>query len=149
MSKLKGQIILVDDEQYEEDFLKESLDLLEYDVTVKYFNSAVDGLDYIRQTNDDIFLIISDIHLMPMSGIELKKAIDEDPMLKFKAIPFVFATTVATKDTIELAYKHNVQGFFEKPAGLEKLSYMLSTIIKYWIINLHPNNRKFVTENQY
>lgn len=148
MSKLRGLILLIDDEEYEKDFLKESLGELDYDVSVKYFNNAKEGLEYIRQTKDDLFLIIADIQMLPMSGLELKEAIENDPAIKLKAIPFVFATAFATKENIDLAYKHNIQGFFEKPTDFKKLSAMLSVIIKYWIINLHPNKRGLVTENQ-
>ena len=143
MHKIPGEIILVDDEEYEEDFLNESLDKLEYVAIVKYFNSAEAALEYIRQSTHEIFLIISDIHMRPMSGLDLKKTLDEDPDLRLKAIPFVFATAMATQASINAAYELHVQGFFEKPTELNKLVELLSTIIKYWIINLHPHKREF------
>jgi CheY-like chemotaxis protein len=143
MHKIPGEIILVDDEEYEEDFLNESLDKLEYVAIVKYFNSAESALEYIRRSNHEIFLIISDIHMHPMSGLELKRILDEDANLRLKAIPFVFATAMATQASINSAYELHIQGFFEKPTELNKLVELLSTIIRYWIVNLHPHKNEF------
>jgi response regulator RpfG family c-di-GMP phosphodiesterase len=139
MSKLKGQIILIDDEQYEEDFLKNCLSELNYEVEVKYFETATQALDYLKNSKEDIFLIISDLHMPGMSGLELKEKIDTDPDMKLKSVPFVFATTAPTREGIIQAYKHNVQGFFKKPVDLNELKSTISIIIRYWTTNLHPN----------
>src|SRR3954466_15870564 len=128
MRKLSGEIILIDDEEYELELLNDVLHKLSYVATVKYFNDARDGIGYIRETNNHIFLIISDMQMHPMSGIELKEEIEKDPYLKIKAIPFVFATTYATEENIELAYKCNIQGFFEKPNTPNKLVDFFSII---------------------
>ena len=146
MHKIQGEIILIDDEEYEEDFLNESLDKLEYVAIVKYFNSAEAALEYIQQSTHEIFLIISDIHMRPMSGLELKKQLDSDANLRLKSIPFVFATAMATEASVNAAYEHNIQGYFEKPTELSRLVEMLSTIIRYWIINLHPHKSAFLNK---
>lgn len=137
--KLQGEIILIDDEQYEKEFLHEVLETLDYEIKVVYFDTASEALSYIRGTKKDIFLIISDIHMDDMSGIKLKEILNNDPNTRLKSIPFVFTTNHATKHNIDEAYTHNIQGFFKKPEGLKNLTLLFSTIIKYWLINLHPN----------
>ncbi|MCD6013303.1 MAG: histidine kinase [Flavipsychrobacter sp.] len=144
MRKLHGEIILVDDDEFELNFLKETLSNLSYEATIKYFNNARDGYGYIKETNNNIFLIICDIQMHPISGFKLKETIENDPEVKAKAIPFVFATTYATEENIELAYKYNIQGFFEKPTTPNKMVDFLSVIIQYWVINQHPNKNKHV-----
>jgi CheY-like chemotaxis protein len=148
MRKLSGEIILIDDEDYEATFLQEVLDKLSYKATIKYFNDARDGIGYIKETKNNIFLIISDIQMHPISGLKLKEMIENDPELKLKAIPFVFATTYATEENIDLAYMHNIQGFFEKPNTPNKMVDFFSVIIKYWLINLHPNQHKITYVNE-
>jgi len=143
MRKLKGQIILIDDEQYEEDFLNNCLAELDYDVEVKYFGTATEAFAYLKSSKEDTFLVISDMHMPGMSGIELKEKIDSDPDTKLKSIPFVFATTAPTKEGIIQAYKHNIQGFFKKPVDLNDLKSVISVIVRYWSINLHPNKSDF------
>jgi response regulator RpfG family c-di-GMP phosphodiesterase len=144
MEKLKGEIILIDDEEYEEEFLNTSLGELKYDVSIKYFNSAKAALHYLKYSEEEIFLIICDFHMPEMNGVEMKKEIDADPELKRKAIPFVFDSAVAIPEEVELAYKTGIQGYFKKPHSLQEMKEMLSVIIRYWIINIHPNKTDFV-----
>jgi CheY-like chemotaxis protein len=147
MKKIQGEIILIDDEEFELTLLNETLSNLSYEATIKYFSNALDGYGYIKETNNNIFLIISDLQMHPISGIKLKEAIENDPAVKIKAIPFVFATSYATEENIELAYRYNIQGFFEKPNTPNKMIDFLSIIIRYWIINQHPRNKHIHESN--
>src|SRR5437016_1083303 len=124
--KIAGEIILVDDERYEEEFLKEVLIALNYEIKVIYFDHAMDALDYIRKTHKEIFLIISDIHMGDISGIKLKEILNSDPTTVLKSIPFVLMSNHATKQNINEAYRHNIQGFFKKPVGLRNLTELFS-----------------------
>jgi len=74
-----------------------------------------------------------------MTGMEFKKAIDSDPELKTKSIPFIFTTFSTTKEKTTEAYDYRVQGYFKKTYTVDEQAEMLDIIIKYWIICLHPN----------
>jgi DNA-binding NtrC family response regulator len=136
--KLDGEIILIDNDKFEFDFLKEALRILNYDVRVVYLQTAKEGFEYLKQTKNQIFLIISEIDFDGMDGIALKKAINEEKNTHWKSIPFVFIANVATKATVDLAYQHEIHGLFRKPPKLEQLTDLFSAIIKYWMMNLHP-----------
>lgn len=140
MKKIPGKIILVDDEPYEKELLNVSLDRLGLEVDIKYFTNGLEVLDYLKTTKDDIFLIISDMDMPKMNGLELKKSIDRDPVLKKKAIPFIFQSSSATRFNIEKAYDNGVQGYFEKPTDMDVMAKQLDRIIGYWSICRHPNN---------
>jgi CheY-like chemotaxis protein len=137
--KLNGEIILIDNDEFEKEFLDSALKTLDYQVNVVYLKTAGEGFEYIKQTKKEIFLIISELEFQGMGGLELKKTINQEPNTHWKSIPFVFIANEATKATVDEAYKHNIQGLFKKPAHLEQLTDLFSVIIKYWIINLHPN----------
>lgn len=139
MIKLKGKIILVDDESYEKELLESSLKGLGWETRVEYFNDANDALEHLRQNKDEIFLIISDMNMPKMSGMDFKKAIDNDLGLRGKSIPFIFATSAAVKKEITEAYDYRVQGYFRKPNTTQEQADMLDIIIKYWIVSIHPN----------
>ena len=51
---------------------------------------------YMRKTKDELFLIISDMNMPKMNRLELKRAIDDDVILKKKSIPFIFSSNEAT-----------------------------------------------------
>ena len=137
--KVAGKIILIDDNEFEKELLIKSLKKLNWDIKVEHFSNPITVLNYLKETKEKIFLIISDVNMPQMSGIELKKAIDDDRELKLKAIPFIFSSTSPTLTEMREAYDYGVQGFFKKPGDLKGMTEMFDTIIKYWIICLHPN----------
>ena len=139
MIKLKGKIILVDDEGYEKEFLIAALQKRNWDVNVEYFDNAKKALNHLRENTDDIFLVISDMNMPEMNGMDFKKAIDKDLGLRGKSIPFIFVTSGSSKSKITEAFDYRVQGFFRKPSTPEDQADMLDIIIRYWIISSHPN----------
>lgn len=141
MKQVKGKIILIDDQKYEKSFLQESLKDQNWAIEVEYFNNAPDALKHLKENADDIFLIISDMNMPEMSGMEFKKTIDEDVFLRQKAIPFIFASSIITEDQVIQAYECRVQGYFKKPETIEEQAEMLEKIVQYWKSCIHPNKK--------
>jgi CheY-like chemotaxis protein len=139
MIKLEGKIILVDDDSYEQEALTYALKKRGWDSSVEYFDDARKALEHLKQNSDEIFLVISDMNMPAMNGMDFKKAIDTDPLLREKSIPFIFITSGSLKSEIALAFDYRVQGFFRKLDTTEEQADMLDIIIKYWIISSHPN----------
>lgn len=140
MKKIPGRIILVDDEKYEKDLLILALHKKEWEVEVDYYISAEIAIEHLKKYDkEEIFLIISDMSMPGMSGLDFKKVIDNDGILCKKAIPFIFASTSASRAQVTEAFNYRVQGYFEKPETIDEQAEMLDTIIKYWILAKHPN----------
>lgn len=146
MKKVKGKIILIDDSEYEKRFLEESLSDKNWEIEVDYFNKAKEALEHLKENVDNIFLIISDMNMPEMSGLELKKAIDGDSTLREKSIPFIFASTHISEEQVKEAYEYRVQGYFQKPETIDKQAEMLEKIVQYWKSCIHPN-KKFSNSN--
>ena len=145
MKNTPGKIILVDDEPYEKELLNVALDRLGLEFDIKYFTNGYDVLDYLKTTEDDIFMVVSDMDMPQMNGLELKRNIDSDPRLKKKAIPFIFQSSNSGKFHVEEAYNYGVQGYFEKPMNIEVMAKQLDRIVRYWSICRHPNNLHIAT----
>jgi CheY-like chemotaxis protein len=139
MKKLRGKIILVDKEKYEKNLLEIALLQKKWVAQVEYFPNAVAALKYLKETKDRIFLVISDMDLPEMSGLDFKRIMDDDPKLNIKSIPFIFASNSATKQSVAEAYAYRLQGYFKKPLTIEGQAEMLDIIIRYWIISRHPD----------
>ena len=75
-----------------------------------------------------------------MTGLELKKSMEDDPYLRAKGIPFVFISTNATKTSVRHAHALSVQGYFEKPNNMEEMKDMMRTLFAYWDRCKHINN---------
>jgi DNA-binding NtrC family response regulator len=141
MKQVKGKIILIDDNKYEKSFLQESLNDQNWEIEVEYFSEPKIALEHLKENADDIFLIISDMNMPEMSGMELKKTIDEDLFLREKAVPFIFASSHITKKQVREAYEYRVQGYFKKPKTIEGQAEMLEKIVQYWKSCIHPNKK--------
>jgi DNA-binding response OmpR family regulator len=84
------------------------------------------------------FLIISDINVPAMTGIQLKEKINENEYLRRKNIPFVFLTTASESNTIVKAYEILAQGYFIKPVNMGEVKEMIVKIVEYWKISSQP-----------
>lgn len=135
---VNGKIILVDDEKYEKDFLEHALNTNNWNIKVEYFNNVDDAISHLKENADEIFLIISDMDMPKVNGMEFKKLIDDDEYLRQKSIPFIFASNVIDRERIIEAYHLRVQGYFQKPMTPEDQAKMLEKIVQYWVDCLHP-----------
>jgi hypothetical protein len=74
-----------------------------------------------------------------MSGLELRKRLNENEFLRNKSIPFLFFSTAADPQQVQTAYKLTVQGCFKKPTTYLSLKRQLGLIIVYWNDCIHPD----------
>lgn len=140
MKSKPGPLIIIEDDLDDQEFITEILHSLGVTNTLLLFSDGTEALTYLQTTTDQPFLILCDVNLPKMNGIELRTEICNDDRLRKKSIPFVFFSTYAGRDTVAKAYELTVQGFFIKSASLQELQDTLSMIITYWSICKHPNN---------
>ena len=138
---LTGPIVIVEDDEDDQEFYSNTLSSLNIENEVIYFEEAEAAYRYLMNTEEKVFIIICDINLPGISGIEFKKNIHENPFLRDKSIPFVFLTTSSNKNSIIAAYNMMVQGYFVKPNSVAELTTLLDQIISYWKICKHPNSQ--------
>ena len=137
---IDAPIILVDDDAEDKELLIEALDELGIKNKLIRFENCIIAFDYLLRTTDIPFIIICDINLPKKNGIEFKRQIDEDPLLRSKSIPFVFFSTSTDKKSVDIAYKEmTVQGFFQKPNNFQDLKRVIKLIFDYWQECKHPN----------
>jgi CheY-like chemotaxis protein len=136
----KGPIVIIDDDKDDQETYADVLKELGIPNKILFFDDAKEGLDYLVSTEDQPFIILSDINMPGMSGLELKKIMQDDPYLNAKGIPFVFISTNATKVSVRHAHALSVQGYFEKPQNIEGIKHMLRTLFAYWELCKHINN---------
>lgn len=133
-----GPIIIIEDDADDQELLTEIFMELEIPNLLRFFDSSLQAFDYLLTGLEKPFLIISDINLPVMTGLELYKMIHGNESLKKKIIPFVFLTTTSDHKVIAQAYEMFVQGFFVKPASIQELKEMIRMIVDYWKICRRP-----------
>lgn len=137
---LHGPVVFVEDDAEDHEFIVEAYNALSLKNNLKVFSKAQEALEYLRTTTDRPFIIISEITLLGMDGLEFRKQIITDDYLRGKGIPFIFFTTNYDRADVQLAYELQVQGYFIKKYSIPETSRMLLKIMDYWVESYHPNN---------
>ncbi len=131
-------IVLLDNDAEELEFLEGVFGELRVPNELLYFSNGPDALQYLHTTKTQPFIIIADINMPGMDGIEFRRQINQDKNLRRKTIPFIFLTTTATQATVEQAYDMSVQGFFEKPKTFPAMVQLMDEVYRYWSVSKRP-----------
>jgi len=89
---------------------------------------AADGKEAIKVLADEwVDLVLTDINMPNMSGLELISEIKKDEMLK--SIPVVMVTTEGSEKRIQESMKLGASGYIKKPFLPEDIKRTLSAIM--------------------
>lgn len=137
----RGPIVLIEDDLEDIEIFNEVLKELEISNRLITFLNPSDAYHFLDSNDEQPFLIICDVNMSGMNGMEFKDKIDSNEKLKKKSIPFIFYSTAAEKKFVIEAYmKLTVQGYFKKGDNYQEIKSQLRRIFEYWRICLHPNN---------
>ncbi|MCW3125098.1 MAG: histidine kinase [Bacteroidetes bacterium] len=134
-----GPVIVIEDDQDDQDLLKEIFARLNYKNEVVFFADGNAALDYLNMNDVLPFLILSDINMPKINGMELRSKINTNEKLHIKCIPYLFFTTNANKESVIEAYSMAVQGFFVKPNNIKGLENSIRKIMEYWSECIAPS----------
>ncbi|MHA4843044.1 response regulator [Flavitalea antarctica] len=134
-----GPIIVIEDDIDDKDILIEIFNKLQFKNEVIFFSEGEKALDFLIHTEIEPFLILSDINMPKLTGIELREKIHTNEDLRIKCIPYLFFSTSAEQQHVVDAYSKSVQGFFVKPDSFEKLTRTIRIIVEYWQECESPN----------
>ena len=134
-----GPIIIIEDDTDDQDILSEIFNELNYTNQILFFSDSQQALDYLIDTYTEPFLVLSDINMPKLNGIELREKVHNNEDLRLKSIPYLFFTTSAEQKHVVDAYSRSIQGFFIKPNSYDQLKSMLIKIVEYWQECQSPN----------
>ncbi|MFH1673139.1 MAG: response regulator [Pseudomonadota bacterium] len=81
-------------------------------------------------------LVLLDLKLPGVDGIDVLKQIKEEPQLK--KVPVVMLTTSERAEDIELCYKHHANSYLTKPVGYKEFEEKIRSLDFYWMILNKP-----------
>jgi CheY-like chemotaxis protein len=136
----KGPILIVDDDNDDQEIYADAIKEIGIPNEIRFFASGQEALDYLLLTGEQPFIILSDVNMPLMNGIQFKEKIQQDNYLREKSIPFVFISTNASALIVRQAHNLSVQGYFEKPDRMENVKNMLRKLFDYWELCKHINN---------
>jgi hypothetical protein len=108
--------------------------------------NGVEALEMLRGTDaqppqpprvpEDRRLILLDLNMPRMGGIEFLRELRADPALRHITV-VVLTTSDEERDKVD-AYNLNVAGYILKPVTLSAFVEIMATLNKYWTVNELP-----------
>ena len=121
------KILVIDDEELVAESLKKFLKREGYDVNIA--KSGIEAMERIKKT--DFNLIVSDIRMPDMNGIEIIKEIREYLRQNEKqSIPEIFITGYASKENLKEAEELNVVDYIYKPFNIKEFLVIINRNLK-------------------
>lgn len=115
------KILIVDDNPNMSSLLVEMLEVFQYNAT-----RASDGHDALQKLNeDDIAMVITDMRMPKMTGLELLKAIKE----KRPKLPVVVISGYSVDEEDSDFVKTKADGFLNKPFMMADIEQLLTDLL--------------------
>jgi DNA-binding NtrC family response regulator len=135
-----GEIIIIEDNEEDRNVLEYVFEKLSYPNRRAYFKDGASVSAYLKAPYDKPFLILSDINLPYLDGVDLNTQLSTDIEIRRTGIPYLYLTKESTHGLIIDVYSKLAQGFFIKPSSPKDLISTLKTIIDYWRVCAIPFN---------
>jgi len=141
------RILIVDDSPKDVELTIEALSERNLANEVVVAEDGVEALDYLNRRNKfadfdngNPVVILLDIKMPRMDGIELLRIIRADPM--FKLIPVIMVTSSREERDLVESYKLGANSYVVKPVDIFQFIDAIKTLGQYWaIINEPPPPR--------
>lgn len=134
-----GPIIVIEDDRGDQELLSIVFHELNLMNEIIFIEDSEKALEYLTDSEIEPFIILSDMNMPKLNGIELREKIHTNENLRLKCIPYLFFSTSAEQSYVVDAYSKSVQGFFVKPYSYDKLLRVIRIIVEYWQECESPN----------
>jgi len=141
-------ILIADDDEEDRMLARDALEESRLANTLYFVHDGVELLDFLfrrgqyvdPETSPRPGLILLDINMPRMTGLEALREIKRDPALR--RIPVVILTTSRADEDIIRSYDLGVNSFISKPVTFEGLVDVMRLLGTYWfeIVDLAPGS---------
>jgi len=130
-------ILLVEDDEIDVMSVKRAVKELKITNRLIIQSNGEEGLHYLNENTTHLpGIILLDINMPRMNGIELLKALKDHP--KFKQIPVIMLTTSKEESDKIAAFSLGIAGYMIKPVDYQKFVEIIKTIMHYWTLSDKP-----------
>jgi CheY-like chemotaxis protein len=133
----KKPILLVEDDAVDVMTVKRALKEIHITNRLEAVGNGEEALEYLRdEKNEKPCIILLDLNMPRMNGIEFLKIAKQDELLKM--IPVVILTTSKEdRDKVE-SFKLSIAGYMIKPVDYQQFVEVIKTINIYWTLSELP-----------
>ncbi|MBN1359413.1 MAG: response regulator [Sedimentisphaerales bacterium] len=131
-------VLLVEDDAIDAMTVQRAFKDLKLTNPLAHVTNGEEALDYLRNPeNEHPCVILLDLNMPRMNGVEFMRVAKADPDLK--RIPIVVLTTSTEDSDVIDSYKLSVAGYIVKPVDYRKFVEAIRTIDLYWTISELPS----------
>lgn len=132
-------ILLVEDDEVDVMNVKRAFKKNHIQNPLLVAGNGLEALEILRSDHLEVprpKIVLLDLNMPKMGGIEFLKELRKDPELASISV-FVMTTSNEDSDKVE-AYNLNVAGYILKPLSMERFIEAVSTLKSYWMLCEFP-----------
>lgn len=135
--RLHDPILLVEDDQVDQKAIQRAFHDLKIVNPITIARNGKEALAHLRESETKRpCLILLDLRMSVMSGIEFLEAVKKDEHLKL--IPVVVLTTSKEDQDLTRSFALGAAGYMVKPVDYTQFLNVVKTIHLYWVLSLTP-----------
>ncbi|GAQ48809.1 response regulator [Flavobacterium psychrophilum] len=126
-------ILLIEDDTIEIMKFNRVLKTIEANHKIIEANNGEEALEILKEKENTPDIIILDLNMPRINGIEFLGILKQDPVLKY--IPAIILTTSNNHTDILECYKIGIAGYVLKPLKYDNYVDRIKKMLDYWSIN--------------
>jgi len=126
-------VLLIEDDTIEVMKLNRTISKLQLNHTIIEANNGDDALKILNQNEGLPDIILLDLNMPKINGIEFLSILKKDE--KLKHIPTIILTTSNNKNDLHECYKIGISGYVLKPLKYDEYVSKVEKVLSYWSIN--------------
>ena len=129
------EILLVEDNPGDVRLTREAFKELRITNELHVITDGTQALDFMHGRNEDesspaVDLVLLDLNLPKVDGIEVLKEIKTDPVLK--RTPVIVLTSSAAEDDIVRSYENYTNAYITKPVAPDQFVDVIQSLEEFW-----------------
>lgn len=142
-----GDILVVDDSAKDVRLIREVLREQGLKHRLHIAHDGGEALRMLRRQppHDDLpspDLVLLDINLPTLSGVEVLESIKQDPELRM--LPVLMLSTSRADSDVSACYARHANGYLVKPSNYDEFADLMQLTLRYWLERTQPPPRPTV-----
>lgn len=129
----KLTILLIEDDLIEVMKVKRTISSFNLPHKILEAKNGDEALKYLKSDHPLPDILLLDLNMPKISGIEFLHILKDDPLLKY--LPAIVLTTSANEKDILACYQIGIAGYMVKPFNFDEYLQKLKSLMDYWSHN--------------
>ncbi|MEL6918289.1 MAG: response regulator [Bacteroidota bacterium] len=126
-------VLFIEDDVIETMKLQRTVSKLRLKHKITEAKNGEEALEILRGESQLPDIVLLDLNMPRMSGLEFLKILKEDDVLKY--LPTIILTTSENRTDLLECYRIGIAGYVIKPLKYEDYEEKLENVLRYWEMN--------------